>query len=294
MTMEDVTEANLEIVLDQLDDAIDGDDDDGVELDWIAPASGPSSSVAVPMKGGGAKASKVVTPAQAKTGLLGDHVKTKRRLNKTAQVVKGGVSVTNTASAVTVLAGGPAFGAGIGSWVAVAGGASMAAGPISLLIASTIATVASTGAAARSAYKTHNHVKALENILADVGSYACQHDPKRHAAVVQNALPYLIAKKKKKMIRKAGKAVPIVGTGIESIRAKTKGLYKKISGTRGKNRALHAEMIARHHCTTAGKCPLTTAIIAELFSVDDDAAAASYKCGLKTLAKLISIKMKSV
>ena len=106
MTMEDVSEANLEIVLDQLDSAMDDDDDDDVELDWIPPASGPSSSVAVPVKGGGAKASKVVTPAQAKTGLLGGHVKTKRRLKTTAQVVKGGVGVTNTVSAAVVLGGG--------------------------------------------------------------------------------------------------------------------------------------------------------------------------------------------
>lgn len=185
-----------------------------------------------------------------------------------------------------------ATGASIG-WVAVASGATLAAGPIGILVASTVLTVTNSALNVRSAYKTHQHIKGLEQIQANAGSYACNAaGSAKHSAIANTILPYVIAKKKKKMVRKSAKVIPIIGSAIESTRASIKSLHKRRMGTRGVERELHAETLANHHCNS--DCGLTAAIIAELFSVDLADAEAARDCSIPQLAALIAIKFKSV
>ena len=185
-----------------------------------------------------------------------------------------------------------ATGASVG-WVAVASGATLAAGPIGILVASTALTLTNSALNARSAYKTHQHIKALEEIQANAGSYACfSAGSPKHSAVANTILPYVIAKKKKKMVRKSAKVIPIIGSAIEGTRASIKSIHKRRMGTRGVERELHAETLANHHCNS--DCGLTAAIIAELFSVDVADAEAARDCSIPQLAALIAIKFKSV
>lgn len=211
----------------------------------------------------------------------------RRRAAMQAAKTTARVGVTGAAIGTSV-----ATGASVG-WVAVASGATLAAGPIGILVASTALTLTNSALNARSAYKTQKHIKALEEIQANAGSYACfaAGSPK-HSAIANTILPYVIAKKKKKMIRKSAKVIPIIGSAIEGTRAGIKSIHKRRMGTRGVDRELHAETLANHHCNS--DCGLTAAIIAELFSVDLADAEAARDCSIPQLAALIAIKFKSV
>ncbi|WP_282604789.1 hypothetical protein [Pelagibius sp. Alg239-R121] len=214
---------------------------------------------------------------------------TNPRRRAAMQVAKGTARVGLTGASIGT---GVATGATMG-WMAVATGATLAAGPIGILVASTALTLTSSAINIRSAYKTQQHIRGLERIQANSGSFACfgAAGPK-HTAIAHTILPYVIAKKKKKVVRKSAKAIPIIGSTIEGARSGIKSLHKRRMGTRGVDRELHAETLANHHCNS--DCGMTAAIIAELFSVDIADAEAARQCSIPQLAALIAIKFKSV
>ncbi len=248
----------------------DEDEDDGADQIWMPPSD--AQPVEEPVR-------KVAPTSKEAVGFS-------PRAKTMATVAKGGASFgVGAATNVTNITGGTA---GFGALV---GGATLSAGPIGLLIASAALTLATTGTKVVSAKKTHDHIKALEKIKLGAGDLTCNRVDNNHKFIVDKTLPYIIAKKKKKRLRKVGGAVPVIGA-VETARAKVKAGLKWAKGTLGKNRLFHAEMLANHH--TSARCQLTSAIIAELFGIsNDDAVEASF---VKTdqLAKVISIKMKSV
>ena len=210
-----------------------------------------------------------------------------------AQIGKQVVSKSSTIlTAATNYSGGAIMGQA--GWMALFTGASLSAGPISLLVASTALTIADSAKNLRSAYKTNQHIKQLDEILAHAIEYRCAgiYDPS-HDHIINKVLPYIIAKKKKKKIRRAGSAVPVIGSAIEQTRAKAKATYKLMrDGGLGKNRKLFAHQLAEHHVRYC--CGLTTAIIAELFNVSVRDAQMTADCDITELGAVLSLKMKSV
>ncbi len=222
---------------------------------------------------------------------------TAKKIGKVANATRAigtvGVGAANTLTGGAIL-GGATLGTTTG-WAAVAvGGLSLGAGPIGLLAAATVGVIGASAMNAVSAHKTRKHIEALEFIheYAQKGVYACSDDNSPvHAGIIHGVLPYIIKKKKAKLARRAFKAVPVIGVA-ESVRAKAKWLKKKLDGSQGFNRSFNANALAAHHCAT--ECALTRAIIAELFSVDDEVAEEARYCDERALAKLIEVKIKSV
>lgn len=177
--------------------------------------------------------------------------------------------------------------------VALATGAAVTgAGPIGLLVASLVFSVGFSVQAGVSATKTHKHIKELEEILANASSHSCSkpnsHD---HHHVLSVALPYIIAKKKAKRLRKGVSTVPFA-VSLETGRSALKAGWKKIRRTKGKARNYHALVLARHHCTS--DCELTAAIIKSLFWVDDETVEDLRNCPIEEVSAVLSTKMKSV
>lgn len=175
-------------------------------------------------------------------------------------------------------------------------GAAASATGIGLIVGGAAVTLGSIAASARSAVKTHRHLKVLRALLERHKSVPCdligadgskaQRIEDEHLEVV-SALSYLINKKQNKLGKKvtgsvgAGLGVTVYGMG--------KALYKMVKGTRGVNRTAQAEVIARHLVTH--NCALAQGIAAELYSpdemlwmLDQDSA---------TVAALLAEKMKS-
>lgn len=208
----------------------------------------------------------------------------------TASVAKNLVSrTTGTLNMVNTATGGSLMGKA--GWGALISGASLGAGPIALLVASAALTVVQSTAHAVSAYKTNEHIKNLRAIYAEASSYGCQCQDHNHSHIQNTVLPYIIAQKEKKRVRRMGSAVPVLGSAIEQARAKARASYKWATGSLGKNRTLYAQQLAHHH--TCG-CDLTSAIIAELFGLSKEEADASRRCLIAELAAVISVKLKSV
>ncbi len=177
--------------------------------------------------------------------------------------------------------------------VALATGATIAgAGPIGLLVASLVFSVGFSVQAGVSAAKTHQHIRELETILANAGSYSgAKPNSHDYNHVLRVALPYIIAKKKAKRARKAFSTVPFA-VSLESGRSMLKAGWKKLKRTKGKARSYHALVLARHHCTS--ECQLTAAIIKSLFWVDDETVEDLRNCPIEEVAAVLSTKMKSV
>ena len=210
-----------------------------------------------------------------------------------AQAGIGATGMVNTAVGGAVL-GGATLGTTTG-WAAVAaGGLALGAGPIGLLAAGTAMSLGGSVRQGVATYKTHQHIKMLDSILflAKQGHFHCEatNDP-NHNDIIVKVLPYIIAKKKKKRIRKAARTIPVLGS-IETARSALKKIEKWELGTLGKARKWHAHQLAVHHCDT--DCHLTKAIIAELFSVDEMVAEQARYCDDVMLGKLLEKKMKSV
>ena len=204
-----------------------------------------------------------------------------------------GVGAANTLTSGAVL-GGATLSTTTGWGVVAVGGLAVGAGPIALLAVATAGVIGASTMNAVSAHKTRKHIEALEFIYeyAKKGVYACGTDNSPvHDGIIHGVLPYIINKKKNKFARRAFKAVPIIGVA-ETARAKLNWLKKKIDGSQGFNRGFNASALASHHCET--ECALTRAIIAELFSVDDDVAEEARYCDERALGKLIEVKIKSV
>ncbi len=177
--------------------------------------------------------------------------------------------------------------------VALATGAAVTgAGPIGLLVASLVFSVGFSVQAGVSAAKTHQHIKELETILANASSYSgAKPNSHDYNHVLRVALPYIIAKKKAKRLRKGVSTVPFA-VSLETGRSALKAGWKKITRTKGKARNYHALVLARHHCSS--DCQLTAAIIKSLFWVDDETVEDLRNCPIEEVAAVLSTKMKSV
>ena len=233
-------------------------------------------------------------PAQAWMPDSKDALKVDNTAKVAANVGKQIVSKTGAALTIATNATGGSL-MGQAGWAALVSGATLGTGPIALLVASAALAITDAAKNGVSAYKTDVHIKNLQKIHANAASYKCESVSVDHSYVVDTILPYIIAKKQKKKIRKIGSAVPMIGSAIEQARAKMKAGYKKAMGTLGKNRKLQAQYLATHHCTAlSGGCDLTSAIIAELFGLTTDEADATRKCNAVELSAVLSLKFKSV
>ncbi len=263
-----MTNVSVMVAIDTLDSMIDQDpdnDEDGHSQAWQSP--GPASLNARNM------------------------LKIDNRAKITGNIAKQiAARTTGTLNLVNSATGGALMGKA--GWGALISGATLGAGPIALLVASAALTAAQSAKHGISAYKTNTHIKNLQKIYADAAAYQCDDQKLEHSHVQNIILPYIIAQKEKKKIRRMGSAVPVIGSAIEQTRAKVKATYKWATGNLGKNRKLHAEQLARHHCNS--RCDLTSAIIAELFGLTKEEADAARLCHIQELAAVISIKLKSV
>lgn len=178
---------------------------------------------------------------------------------------------------------------------AAAAGTVVAATGVGLVITAGVLTVASSGIAGRSAYKTYQHRKNLQSIYAERNTYACtSQDPAgknilHHKVVAEDVLPYIINKKTAKLGRKAASVVPGVGL-LEGIRAIGKKGYKSLRGTLGVNRENAAKWLANH--LLSHDCELTEAIVTDLYS-EQEMLWLKYHCDGPVAVEFLMAKMKS-
>ncbi|WP_160152251.1 hypothetical protein [Microbulbifer sp. ALW1] len=189
---------------------------------------------------------------------------------KSAMAAQKGVSIAQTATGNVGLSG-----MAIKSAVGVGVGAVSSTG-VGLLAAAGGMAVMNSGVSGYSAYKTHHHIKGLEAILANWTSYSCEScgpfsdgpcNREMHGLIGTLVLPEIIRKKKTKRARKATAVLPVIGGMISGLHSGAHSLQKRLTGTRGKQRHYHAELLAVHLITH--ECQLAEAIVAELFSVDE-------------------------
>ncbi len=117
-----------------------------------------------------------------------------------------------------------------------------------------------------SVYKTHNHIKNLEDMLH--GS-SCKCDGNRwdHGAIQMTVLPYIINKKKAKLRRKSEETLPVLGGMFTTAETGMKSIFKRIKGTRGVARHHNAEILTKHLVTC--NCELAENIVGELCGTEE-------------------------
>jgi hypothetical protein len=192
------------------------------------------------------------------------------------QVAKGtalAVNVGNTAVQGATGTGGLAMALGT---------AAVSATGVGLVAAGGVLTVGSCVYAARSAYKTYQHREVLLDLERRKGGFNCKLIPMtakhpdlvegfppnrtEHNTVCDEVLPYIIAKKKAKLIRKGGSIVPGGGL-VDGLYGAGKKGFKWFKGTLGVNRTNAARWLAVHLITH--KCEIAEAIVAELYSLEE-------------------------
>lgn len=196
-----------------------------------------------------------------------------------------GVNVTANAMGTTTVVGLAVGGtvAGIGT------------GGIALLAAGGALMLGSSAQAGRSAYKTHQHIKSLSELAARKLSFPCSnHLGHDHLLVANEILGYIVTQKRKKLVKKSTKVVPVLGGSSVSAHAVYRNIRKRLQSGRqglGGERTYNAQMLAHHHVDE--DCALTTAIIAELFRVSVEAAKSASLLDKDALAHILSRKIKS-
>ncbi|MCO1335112.1 hypothetical protein MO867_12300 [Microbulbifer sp. OS29] len=161
---------------------------------------------------------------------------------------------------------------------------------IGLIVAGTALSVGYAGLAARSAYKTHNHLNALKKIYASRKTYDCPCQGSiAHDYVSGQVLPYIIQQKTKKLHRKMVESAPGISTA-EYTRKALKNIYKRTRGTLGKKRTFAAEWLAQH--LISHDCELANAIVAELYSEEEMLWIRTQDNDV--VAPLLELKLKSV
>lgn len=207
--------------------------------------------------------------------------------SKTATKILAGVSSQGISAAGIATNSGS-----IKTVAALAAGTAAGATGIGLLIGTCALTLGSGVAATRSAYKTNNHINNLKSIQSRKGQYSCSSQQGLdHAMVSQTILPYIIAKKRSKLHRKASVGATFGVAGIlETARAVSKKAYKYSKGSLGRNREYNASVLARHfkNCD----CGLANAIVSELYSEQEMEMMAGLEH--EALVELLKDKMKSV
>lgn len=151
----------------------------------------------------------------------------------------------------------------------VAAGAAASATGIGLIVVGTAATLTISSLAARSAYKSWQHCKALDKIYDHRQCYECKPlagGPDRveqHNKVADEVLPYICLQKSEKTGRKALGAVPVLGFS-ETLYAMGRAVFKSNKGVK---RKAMASILAEHLITH--NCGLAQAIVADLYSFEE-------------------------
>lgn len=185
------------------------------------------------------------------------------------------------------------------SMIAVMGGATVGTGGIALLAAGGALAVGSAIASGRSANKTYDHIKSLNNLynFKDSLGFTCSHattgvDTKStpsHGYIAGEILDYIIHQKKHKFGKKSFGAV---GGGLMTMGwAAGRAAYKRARGVKGEKRNFAAQMLAVHLITH--NCVLTERIAAEILSLSDDELTWLKVQDSDTVATLLAQKMKS-
>eukprot|EP01037_Dinobryon_pediforme_P008906 gene8906-8995_t len=179
---------------------------------------------------------------------------------------------------------------------AIATGAAVSATGVGLVVVGGVLTLASVATNATSMAKSTAHVIALKKIAANLGGFAkCRcmsgahvtsdmvHD---HSWIAQKVLPYIIAQKTEKAVKKGVGIVPGVSLLTNMYRL-GRFAFKK---DRGKKRGYYAYVLTRHLITH--DCMLAGAIVAQLFSPKEMLTLRMF-CSDES-SPIIATKMKSV
>lgn len=213
---------------------------------------------------------------------------------KAGKLTKVGGSITNTTIAYAEKSGT------VKTISALATGTAVSSTGIGLLIASGALTLAGGALAAKSAVRTSNHIRTLNwlsSIRGDLVKYPhlnacnCNH-ASDHSEVVDRILPYILAKKRAKLHRKVAVAstLGVAGT-LETARAISKGAYKLVRGTKGKNRRSHAFRLAIHF--KSFDCKLTDLLVQNLLMLTDNELDVFRGLDLNIVSEMLEQKMKS-
>lgn len=192
----------------------------------------------------------------------------------------------------------------IGTTAALVTGAAVSATGIGLLAVAGVGMVVSSSIAARSAYKTHHHMKGLQDIYNDRknlgGEQGCkellsdgtQAETKyslgSHEIVANDVLPYAIRQKVKKRRFKIASANPVTSP-FATVYAIGNKWGKAQRGELGKSRNAAAQWLAAHFLEC--NCKLASKIIAELHGEEQMTAFTSSE--FKDLWPVLATKMKS-
>lgn len=208
---------------------------------------------------------------------------TKVAATSTMGAASVGVAVAQTATGQTTLA-------------LATGAAAASATGIGLVVAAGALTIGTSALAARSAYKTKAHRDNLMAIYERRHSYSCtcvcegdEINLFQHKVIAEDVLPYIISKKGSKYHRKIAVA-SVAFSGVEAARSMGKSIYKRIRGTRGRNRRKAAIWLGDHLITH--NCGLAQAIVADLYSYEE--MLWMQTLDLKDLIPLLMNKMRSV
>lgn len=176
---------------------------------------------------------------------------------------------------------------------AAAAGAAVSATGVGLVITAGVLTIGSSAVAARAAHKTRKHRKHLKDIYANRNEYDCagvdDTNIFHHKVISEDILPYVIKQKGKKFRRKVMGSIPGVGL-LESLRSFGKMGWKRITGTKGKERRNAAMWMANH--LLSHNCELVEAIIAELYS-EEEMLWIKYHCDGENATHFIFEKLAS-
>jgi hypothetical protein len=222
--------------------------------------------------------------ANARNGL------TSRKVHRvgaiTTAVVSGSVSAAGNAKHLTM--------------IGVGGAAVMGAGTagIGLLVAGGVMSAVNMGTSAASAYKTNKHLNALaairsggsanERCMCISNNGASGVTANDHEMIYATILPYIISKKRTKLVKKGVGATGL--SMLTSMQRIGKAAYKSLNHTKGVARSYYAHVLARHALTH--DCWLAQQIISELYSPQDYVAISMM--GSEDAGELIAAKMKSV
>lgn len=187
---------------------------------------------------------------------------------------RGYASIATTATAMTTAGVGHAHYLTVAG-VAGAGVLAVGTAGIGLGVAGGAMTAVGLVTSGYSAYKTNKHIEALLGIRrkgAEGRTCTCLPGAETsgelvndHKMIWLNVLPYIIEKKRNKLLKKEAGAI-----GLSMITAAArvgKAVYKAAKKTRGVNRSFKAHVLARHAITH--DCWLAEDIITELFSRED-------------------------
>lgn len=181
------------------------------------------------------------------------------------------VGSTGTSVGTNLSGGGTLAMVGLGTTVFTI----TAATGVGLVVGGCVIMAVTTFATLRAANSSRRHKKKLERILDNAGEYGymctgiagSRVDQEGHQELLDSVLPYIIAQKRKKMIRRGIGSIPLISLG-ETIRSVSKKVRKTVKGTLGRDRELNSRKLARHLITH--DCLLAQAIVAELFSDQEE------------------------